>query len=147
MVGQLSRPHPGDMDLLQFHKMRTAVQDNAFPGSGHELESMEANFRDLLMASGLFETVEVERTDDPDRLVIGLCQFRPDLSERDIAVVVERLWQDRVRYPFWEAHSLLVAQEHVEFEAATRHSANGHYITVHVVATRARIPAQRGPRD
>ena len=29
------------MDLLQFHKMRTAVQGNAYPGSGRDLTSME----------------------------------------------------------------------------------------------------------
>ncbi len=135
------------MDLLQFHKMRTAVQGNAYPGSGRDLTSMEGTLRDLLLTSGVFDEVEVEHTDDPDQLVIALCHFKPDLSERDVAQLIERLWEQRVRYPFWEAHAVLVGEEHVEFEAATRNSTGGHYVTVHLVAQRAPVPAQRGPRD
>ena len=135
------------MDLVQFHKMRTAVQGNAYPGSGRDLTSMEETLRDLLLTSGVFDEVEVEHTDDPDQLVIALCHFKPDLSERDVAQLVERLWEQRVRYPFWEAHAVLVGEEHVEFEAATRDSTAGHYLTVHLVAQRAPVPAQRGPHD
>ncbi|WP_225914949.1 hypothetical protein [Nocardioides jiangsuensis] len=135
------------MDLLQFHKMRTAVQGNAYPGSGRDLTSMEGTLRDLLLTSGVFDEVEVEHTDDPDQLVIALCHFKPDLSERDVAQLIERLWEQRVRYPFWEAHAVLVGEEHVEFEAATRNSTGGHYVTVHLVAQRAPVPAQRGRRD
>lgn len=135
------------MDLLHFHKMRKAIQDNAYPGSGTDLATMEGNLRDLLMASGVFEDVEVEHTDDPDQLVIALCQFRPELDENDIAGYIQELWSDRVRYPFWEAHSLIVDQEQVELEAATRASGDGHYVTVHLVAQKARIPAQRAPVD
>ena len=135
------------MDLLQFHKMRTAVQGNAYPGSGRDLTSMEGTLRDLLLTSGVFDEVEVEHTDDPDQLVIALCHFKPDLSERDVAQLIERLWEQRVRYPFWEAHAVLVGEEHVEFEAATRNSTGGHYVTVHLVAQRAPVPAQRGARD
>ncbi len=135
------------MDLMQFHKMRTAIQDNAYPGSGTDLATMESNLRDLLMASGIFEDVEVEQTDDPDQLVIALCRFKPEYSERDIAAHVKHLWHDRVRYPYWEAHTLIVDKEHVEFEAATRVSNTGPYVTVHMVAQKARIPAQRAPMD
>ncbi len=133
------------MELTQFHTLRTAVQDNAAAPSGVELASMEGDLRDLLMASGLFEDVEVETTDNPDALVIALCQFKPEHNESDVAGALERIWNDRVRYPFWEAHSILTAPEHVEFEGATRFSSSGHYATVHLVAQKARIPAQRQP--
>jgi hypothetical protein len=135
------------MDLLQFHKMRTAIQGNAFPGTGPELAPVEASLRDLLMASGLFEEVEVEHTADPDKLVIALCQFRPFFTEADVARRLEHIWSDRVRYPFWEAHAVHVEDDHVEFQAATRQSSGGHYVTVHLVAQKAGIPAQRGPVD
>jgi len=121
------------------------VQGNAVPPSGVALASMEGDLRDQLMASGLFEEVEVETTDDPDALVIALCQFKPDVSEADIAGALEHMWQDRVRYPFWEAHTVIVQPEYVEFEGATRFSSAGHYATVHLVAQKARIPAQREP--
>jgi hypothetical protein len=105
--------------------------------------TVESTLRDVLMASGLFETVEVERTEDRDRLVIALCQFRPFHTEADVAIRLEEIWRDRERYPFWAAHALRVEPGHIEFEAATRHSGEGHYVTVHLVAQPAGIPEQR----
>lgn len=135
------------MDLLQYHRMRTAIQVNAAPGRERELQPVESSLRDLLLLSGLFEEVEVEHTDDPDQLVIALCTFHPHLSEAQVAERLERIWRDRVSYPFWEAHALHVESEHVELEAASRWSSDGHYVTVHLVAQKARIPAQRVAAD
>jgi len=135
------------MDLLQFHKMRTAIQHNASPGTGQEVAGFETSLRAMLLDSGLFESVEVEHTQDEDQLVIALCQFRPFYADRDVSGRLEQLWEDRVRYPFWEAHSMSVQEGHIEFEAATRQSSAGHYVTVHLVAQKAGIPAQRGPQD
>ena len=130
------------MDLMQFHQLRAAVQGNASPGSGQDLEMVGRQLRELLMASALFGRVEVEATDNPDGLVIAMCQFRPELCETDVANTLEEMWRDKVRYPFWEAHAFRVANGHVEFEAATRASLTGHYVTVHLIAQKA-IPAQR----
>ena len=135
------------MDLMQFHRMRRAIQVNASPGADEELVSVEQSLRDLLMRSGVFEEVEVEHTDDPDQLVIALCKFDPRYTEQEIALRLETIWSERVSSPFWEAHALSVDHEHVEFEAATRMSSLGGYVTVHLVAQRARIPAQRVAAD
>ena len=131
------------MNLLMFHRVRTAIQENANPGTGAELVSVETKLRDMLMASGIFEEVEVEHTDDPDQLVIALCQFRPFYTERDVAQRLEAIWGERVRYPFWESHALTTDKGFVEFEAASRESESGHYVTVHLIAQRAGIPTQR----
>lgn len=135
------------MDLMDFHKLRRAVQVSAYPGSDRDVATMESDLRDLLLSSRMFESVEVERTGDQDQLVIALCRFKPEFQEAEIAREVERLWTERMRYPFWEAHSLLVDPEFVEFEAATRNSDSGHYVTVHMVAEAARLPMQREPQD
>jgi hypothetical protein len=131
------------MDLMTFHRKRSAIQVTADPGSPQDLEVIEDTFRDLLMESGLFEEVEVERTDNPDQLVIARCMFRPFYTERDVANRLEVIWSDRVRYPFWEAHALRTDEDQVELEAASRVGPEGHYVTVHIVAERAGIPAQR----
>ena len=131
------------MELVQFHQLRTAVRDNAAPGRGAELREVELTLRAVLMDSGLFEDVEVGHTDDLDRLVIALCTFRPFYSESDVAARLEQLWSDRVRYPFWEAHAVRTGTDHVEFEAASRVGPDGHFVTVHLVARKALIPAQR----
>jgi hypothetical protein len=133
------------MDLTHFHTLRTAVQGNAAPPSPVALASIEDDLKEMLLSSGQFEEVEVAITDNPDALVIALCQFKPECTENDVAASLERIWNDRVRYPFWEAHTTIVAPEHVEFEGATRFSSGGHYATVHLVAQKARIPAQRTP--
>ena len=135
------------MDLMQFHRMRTAIQDNASPGSEHELATFEGSLRYMLLTSGLFEEVEVEHTADRDQLVIALCQFKPEYTATVVARRLEELWADRVSYPFWEAHALDVLPEHIEFEAASRPNEVGGYVTVHLVAVKARIPAQRTARD
>ena len=135
--------HHRVMNLLMFHRVRTAIQHNASPGTGEQLTAVEDTLRDLLMSSGVFEEVEVEHTDDPDQLVIALCQFRPFYTERDVARRLEEIWADRVRYPFWESHALHIDNGYVEFKAASRPSETGRYVTVHLVAERADIPAQR----
>jgi hypothetical protein len=131
------------MELRQYHRMRTAVQIDAVPGRGADLQAVQRTLAELLLDSGLFEDVEVEPTDDVDQLVIALCRFRPFYTERDVAERLEEIWSDKVRYPFWARHVVLTDEDHVELEGASRVGPNGHYVTVHLVATRARIPQQR----
>ena len=131
------------MNMLTFRRMRTAIQVNASPGDEEQLTAVEGTLREVLMDSGLFEEVEVEHTENPDELVIALCRFLPFYTERDVAQRLEQIWADRVRYPFWESHGMRTDDGFVEFEAASRPSSTGRYVTVHLVAQRARIPAQR----
>lgn len=133
------------MQLMHFETLRSGVQRNASPAKERALVAMESILRDLLKDSGLFETVEVDHTDDPDQLLVGLCQFRQSLTEYDVADAIERLWDEGVRYPFWEAHSVRVEDDYVELHGATRESAVGRYATVHLVAQRAPVPSQRAP--
>jgi len=133
------------MQLMHFQTLRSGVQLNASPATERALVATESILSDLLKATGLFDTVEVEHTDDPDQLVVGLCRYRPNLSEYDVAEAIEQLWEERVRYPFWEIHSTRADDGFIEFEGATRESVVGRYVTVHLVAQRAPVPAQRDP--
>jgi hypothetical protein len=133
------------MQLMHFHTLRSGVQANASPARGQALVAMESILRDALKDTRLFDTVEVEHTDDPDQLVVALCQYRPNLTEDQVALTIEHLWDGQVRYPFWEAHSTSVDDGHVEFEGATREGPVGRYVTFHLVAQRSPVPSQRGP--
>lgn len=135
------------MEIAQFHKLRSAVQTNASPGTPAELRSVKDDLQRALATVGLFEEVEVDYTDDVDNLVIAMCTFPEQLSRSEIAHRLEVLWQDRLRYPFWEAHTVLVDRDQIELEGATRAGANGHYVTLHIVAQQARVPAQRSSVD
>ena len=135
------------MNVTSFHKVRQGIQENAAPGTQAELGGIEARLRAMLLGSGVFESVEVEQTDDPDRLVVALCRFAADRAEAEVAEWLERTWRDRVSFTYWEVHSLLVDRGHVEFQAATRNGEGGRYVTVHLVAQQPRVPAQRVPVD
>lgn len=132
------------MQLMHFQTLRSGVQANAAPARGPALVAMANLLRDALTGSGLFDSVEVEHTDDRDQLVVALCAYRPNLTEDQVALTVEHLWDGTVRHPFWEVHATRVDDGHVEFEAASRESQFGRYVTVHLVAQRSPVPAQRG---
>lgn len=134
------------MQLMHFHTLRSGVQANASPAGGPALVATERILRDCLKRTGLFVSVEVEHTDDPDQLVVALCQYRANRTEDQIAAAIEDLWDGQLCHRFWEAHATWVDEGHVEFEGATRESAVGRYVTVHLVAQRSQVPAQRDPR-
>jgi hypothetical protein len=134
------------MRLMHFHQLRSGVQDNASPSKGVALIAMEGILRDRLTRSGLFDTVEVEHTHDTDRLLAAFCHFRVHLDETAVVEAVESIWCAEVCYEFWEIHAAVVDDDFVEFQAATRQKVNGPYVTVHLIAQRSPVPAQRDPR-
>ena len=131
------------MELTHYKKMRTAVQSNASPASSEQVAEVEQNLRTMLMSTGIFEEVEVDHTDDVDELVIAMCKFPSQMSHVQIAQRLEQAWQDRLRFDFWEAHATLADDDQVEFQGATRSGSAGEYVTVHIVAQKAHVPAQR----
>lgn len=131
------------MELTQYKKFRTAVQSNAAPATTDQIVAVEENLRSLLMSTGYFEDVEVDHTDDVDALVIAMCTFPAQMSHVQIAQRLEQAWLDRLRFEFWEAHTTLADDDQVELQGATRTSSSGTYVTVHVVAQKAHVPAQR----
>jgi hypothetical protein len=133
------------MKLIEFHTMRRAVQINASPASGEELRVVVDRVRETLVGSRVFEDVEVEATEDADQLVIAMCRFSAPLTEQVAEQSLEWLWENELRFGFWASHGTLVEPGQVEFEGATRASTWGRYVTVHIVAQQAAVPAQRGP--
>jgi hypothetical protein len=131
--------------LIRYRRLRTAVQLNAGPEPPARLRELEAGLREGLLSTRLFVDLEVGHTADQDRLLIALGHFGPAVDERLVARSLAWLWQERWRYPLWEAHAILVDEDHVELQGATRGHSQGPYVTVHVVAQRAEVPLQRAP--
>ncbi len=125
------------MELTHFHKLRTGLQCNARPATPADLIEVEFRVWDGLASTGWFADVEVGSTDDLDNLVVAMCTYPAELTEDRIAQRLAQLWQDRLRYPFWGPCTTLVEPDQVELEGATRTSAQGHYVTVHVIAQKA----------
>jgi hypothetical protein len=135
------------MQMTHFHKLRSGLQVNAPPAAPGVLADRAAFLHRLLEGLELFSTVEVEHTDDPDRLLVGLCTYPQSLAEEKVEAGLERLWVDWLSYPFWEVHCTYVEQGHVELEAASRESVLGHYVTVHLLCQEAAVPAQRSAEE
>lgn len=131
------------MELTHYKKLRTAVQSNSSPAAGDQIAKLEDNLRESLMSTGFFEEVEVDHTDNIDGMVIAMCKFPAQMSEAQVAAKLEQAWEDRLRFGFWEAHATLVDFDQVEFQGATRTGSGGSYVTIHIVAQKAPIPAQR----
>lgn len=134
------------MNLTDYHALRTGLQRNASPAAPEAISELQERLRSALAGTGLFHTVEADRTDDEDRLVIALAEFAPVVDAAHVASQLERLWHDVLAYPFWSVESILVEDGHVELQGSTRPSQQGRYLTLHIVA-QAAAPAERPAAD
>ena len=129
------------MDMTAFHKLRWAVQENAHRADPHHAAALQAALERSLRASRLFSEVELGRTDDPDQMVIGVCRCAEDVAPWEAGVGVERLWGVVALETKWETHAVGCTESLMEFEGAVTIDDSGHYITVHIVAEPAVVPA------
>lgn len=133
------------MEITEYYSMRRAMQSNAPAPTGDVLIGMQTDLRAALLATGLFHSVEVGRTDDADRLVIAMCGFTPEVDAAEAALALAHLWSKQVAYGFWRVENLRVDDGHIELQGATRFSGSGHYATVHLVAQEAPAPVRTVP--
>lgn len=124
------------MKIGAFQTLRSGLQLNAVPVTSQVRAVLETGLREELTASGIFEEVEIEGSDDPDRLVLGLCVFRSEVSEEEVMLAVERAWT-ALAFHHWSAHAFLTDEGHVELQAATLDRPGGRFASVHLVALRA----------
>lgn len=135
------------MKLLEYRKLRSGVQMNARPTTAAERRAVALDLERELVRAGCFADVEVDHTDDLDHLVVAMCTYDPALSEEQVALRLEDVWNGRLRFAYWAVHSTLVDKGQVELQGATLSNLGGPYVTLHVVAQRGPIPAQRGAAD
>src|SRR5690348_5132723 len=131
------------MDLASFHKLRTAVQENASPAGQATTSAMQRTLEELLRSSRLFSEVELGCTDDLDQLVIGVCRCAEQILPWEAGMGVERLWRTASSGSAWEAHHVGCTESLMEFEGALTAAEGGRYLTVHLVAEPA-LPVQAG---
>jgi hypothetical protein len=122
------------MESTAFHKLRTAVQDNANPADAQYAVQLRDSLQAALERSRLFSEIELGETTDPDRLVIGVCRCAADVLPWEAGIGVERLWMTAVLDAQWEAHTVSCNESLMDFEGAVTVDADGHYVTVQIVA-------------
>ena len=114
------------MDMASFHRLRTAVQQNARPAGDAPVVAMERALEELLQGSALFSDVELGRTDDPDQLVIGVCRCAEQILPWEAGMGLERLWRTACAGTRWEAHHVGCTESLMEFEGAVTFDDAGH---------------------
>lgn len=124
------------MNLVAFQSLRSGLQRNAAPATTQVRKVVEAGLREELLASGLFDDVEVGSCEDGERLLVALCTYRADVDDEVAAHGIERAWA-ALAFHHWAAHAFLTEDGHVEMQAATLDRPAGRYLTVHLVAQRA----------
>lgn len=129
--------------LHAYKRMRTGIQVNAAPVPAGALPPLRTRLLERLIGTDTFHSLEVGHTADPDRLLIGLAAFAPDVSADRVGAALSSAWADVLRHDHWAAEHLLCEDGHVELQAATRAGASGGFLTVHLVATAAEAPASR----
>ena len=137
------------MDHVAFHKLRLAVQENAHPAESMHARALKRTVESALEDSGLFSEVELGRTDDVDRLVIGVCRCAEDVLAWEAGLAMERIWMSAVVDARWEAHAVTCTGSIMEFEGAITVDDSGHYVTLQVVAEPPLVaaPVQDGAVD
>jgi hypothetical protein len=122
------------MDQAAFHKLRLAVQENAHPAESQHARQLKRFVETALEESGLFAEVELGRTDDVDRLVIGVCRCAAEVLPWEAGMALERIWMTAVVDARWEAHAVVCTDSIMEFEGALTVDDRGSYVTLQIVA-------------
>ena len=135
------------MDSVSFHKLRTAVQGNSHPAGDVAAVGLQRTLQEALTASQLFAEVELGRTDDADRLIIGVCRCADGILPWEAGMGVERLWRTATAGMDWEAHHVGCTDTLMEFEGAVTVDGSGHFLTVHIVAEPAQPAREHLPLE
>lgn len=133
----------GHMDTTGFRKLRTAVQENSHPAESRFARQLQRSLEAAFARSGLFSEFELGRTDDPDRMVIGVCRCADDVMPWEAGAGVETIWRTAVLDARWESHAVGCSDSLMEFEGAMTIDGSGHYVTAMIVAEPARVTATR----
>ena len=82
----------------------------------------------------MFAQVEVELTEDPERLLVALVRFRPGTPERQVASFLEAVWITELRLSGLDVFHSLTEPGHVEFEAVTGDQDSGYFLSLQLIA-------------
>jgi hypothetical protein len=129
MWGSLTR-----VDRVEFVQLRAAMTLNLPPATAAQTAEAASSLRRRLVSSVMFAQVEVEVTEDPERLLVSMVRFRPGTPERQVASFLEAVWITELRLDGLDVFNFLVEKGHVEFEAATGDQDSGYFLTLQLIA-------------
>ena len=122
------------VDRVEFLRLRTALTANLPPASGALVDAAATRLRRRLVSSVMFAQVEVEITDDPERLLVALVRYRPGTPKRQVSSFLEAVWISELRLPGLDMFHFLVEDGHIELESATGDQDSGYYLSLQLIA-------------
>ena len=122
------------VDRVEFVRLRRGLTTNLPPASGALIDDAASRLRRRLASSVMFAQVEVEVTDDPERLLVALVRFRPGTPERQVASFLEAVWITELRLSGLDVFNFLVEDGHVELEAVTGDQDSGYFVSLQLIA-------------
>jgi hypothetical protein len=82
----------------------------------------------------MFAQVEVEITEDPERLLVALVRYRPGTPKRQVSSFLEAVWISELRLPGLDMFHFIVEDGHIELESATGDQESGYYLSLQLIA-------------
>lgn len=107
---------------------------NLPPATEAQTAAAASSLRRRLVSSVMFAQVEVEVTEDPERLLVSMVRFRPGTPERQVASFLEAVWITELRLDGLDVFNFLIEKGHVELEAATGDQDSGYFLTLQLIA-------------
>ena len=104
--------------------------------TGAVLEDAADRLRRRLVASVMFARVEVEVTQDPERLLVALVRYRPGTPERQVSSFLEAVWITELRLSAMDVFTFHLEDGQVELDAVTGDQASGYFVSLQLVALR-----------
>jgi len=122
------------VDRQEFVRLRAGMTANLPPASDALKDAAAARLRRRLVSSVMFAQVEVEVTEDPDRLVVAMVHYRPGTRERQVASFLEAVWISELRLPGLDMFNFRVEGGQVELESVTGDQESGYFLSLNLIA-------------
>jgi hypothetical protein len=126
----------GTGDVARFEADRAALIDGSEPSAGDDLLGMQMDFDAYWFMSEVLEDVVVSSTGAAENLLDVRANARPGVSDDEIESDLVRVWTEKLRYGFAEAHVVTRTPEAVVLRAVTKIGPDGFYVTGTVTVAR-----------
>ncbi|MEV4248756.1 hypothetical protein AB0J63_35740 [Streptosporangium canum] len=122
------------MESSEFLAAKRRLMREASPSSGDDLDGMSMDFDAYLWHSPVVREVKVRHTGDTNSLIVATCVPVGGRSEAEIGAGLEQVWLQDLRYRYFEAHMVTLAEGRVQLDVITQIALNDFYVTATIVA-------------
>jgi len=135
-VGQDERVTTGDT-WTAFEAEKSAMTTGAVPSAGHDLLGMQMDFDAYWYGSDLLADATIEATGDAENMLNVRASAMPEASDDEIESELVRIWTERLRYGYRDAHYVTRTADAIVLHAVTQIGPDGFVVTATVTVHRS----------